>query len=83
MNATTLLQRLQNNPAEAIILYPTAGLRGREGGAWIVSRQGIISHRAHVDTAFSDLADRQALRCVACQWPSGARLYRPKTDFQP
>lgn len=83
MNATDLLQRLQHNPGEAVLVYPASATTNSEGRAWIINRQGIIAHKANVDHASTQLADEHSLRFVACQVSSQARIYRPKTDFQP
>jgi hypothetical protein len=81
MKAMDLLQRLQLNRDEAVICYPPP-LRNDDERAWIVSRQGIVTHRACVDRALVELVSRRWLRQVSCQWPSRARVYRPVTDWK-
>jgi hypothetical protein len=75
MKAIDLLQRLQRNPDEAVIAYEGTP----KNCAWIINRQGVVMHRANVDEPAAHLAARLPIQlvCVACQWPSKARIYRP------
>lgn len=81
MRAIDLLQRLCHNPNEAVIVYADPRLRAAEGRSWIIDRRGIVVHKANVDIQTTQLQDEKMLRCVACLWPSRAKIYRPGTDY--